>query len=128
MYATRYDRRVDNWNLLQVLKKRDMRLSHMEDLPEVGYVVYEEDLFIAAGFLRKCEGGYGLIDSYITDPKMPPKLRDQALDLITKKLVYVSKKLNMRHIVGFSLDANTISRSQRHGFALTEHKVIIKAV
>lgn len=128
MYATKYDSKADKWNILQILKRRELKLSLAEELPEVGFVVYEEDFFIAAGFLRKCEGGYGMMDSYITDPKMPPLLRNQALDMITKRLVKAAKSLQMKQVVGFCLDGNTISRSQRHGFVLTEHKVIVKAV
>lgn len=127
MYATQYDPKVDRWHILQVLKRREMQLSLAEELPEVGFVVYEEDHFIAAGFLRKCEGGYGMMDSYITDPKMPAPWRNQALEMITKRLVKKSKALKMKHVIGFCVDVNTILRSLRHGFVLTEHKVIVRA-
>lgn len=126
MYTVRYDSKVDNWNMLQVLKKREMPLSHINGLPRIGIVVYEEDHFIAAGFLRTCEGGYALLDSYISDPTMPPSIRDQALDMITKRLVKIGDSTGYRQIITISLDSNTLSRSQRHGFIPTEYKVLVR--
>lgn len=128
MYATKYDPKVDNWSILQVLKKREMRLSLVSELPAHGIAVYEEDHFIAAGFIRQCEGGYGMFDSYISNPKMPAPLRNQALELVMRRLLKQAKELKLKKIFGFSTDNNTITRSQRHGFALSEHKVLVRAV
>lgn len=128
MYATRYDHKVDNWNILQILKKRELRLSLVEDLPRVGIVVYEEDFFVAAGFLRQCEGKYAMFDSYLTNPAMPPAVRNQALEMIMKRLLDQAVKMELKQLIGFSLDENTILRGQRHGFVLTDQKVLVKVV
>lgn len=127
MYATKYDSEADRWNILQVLKKREMSLALADDLPRIGIVVYEEDHFIAAGFLRLCEGNHGLLDSYITNPTMPPSVRDQAMDMIMKRLLERAKKLEIKEVFGFCMDDNTISRAIRHGFAITQHKMLVKA-
>lgn len=128
MYATRYNRKADGWNILQILKKRELRLSLIEELPQIGYVVYEEDHFVAAGFLRKCEGQFGMFDSYVTNPNMPAVIRNQALEMIMKRLLKTSRELRLKQLVGFSLDANTILRAVNHGFAVTEHKVLVKVL
>lgn len=126
MYTVRYDPRVDNWGLLQTLKKRELPLHYMNELPKLGYVVYEEDAFIAAGFLRKCEGGHALLDSYITNPAMPSAIRDKALDMITEKLLKWGDANGLRQIITMSLDENTLKRSQRHGSIPTEYKVLVR--
>lgn len=128
MFITRYSAKADNWNLMRILKKREKDPKDVYTLPKIGYLVFEEDVVIGAGFLRQCEGGYGLFDSYITNPTIGPKLRDQALEMITKNLVITAKNMGITHLIGFSVDANTITRSQRHGFILTDYKVITQVL
>lgn len=128
MYTVMYDPKVDRWNILAILKKRELKLSLADELPRIGYVVYEEDMFIAAGFLRQCEGGYGMFDSYVTNPAMPPGVRNEALEMITKRLIKAATKAEVKHVISFSLDLNTIQRAERHGFAQTEHRVLVKVI
>lgn len=124
MFITKYAPKTDNWTLMRVMKKRDLNPKEVHDFPKLGFLVFEEDKFIGAGFLRKCEGNVGIFDSYLTDPSLPPKLRDQALEMITKNLVHTAKSIGINRLLAFSVDDNTIVRSQRHGFALTNHKVL----
>ncbi len=107
------------------MRKMDVEES-LQSLPETGYIVFQDNFPVAAGFLRRVEGGFGQVDSYITDPSVPGKQRDQALDLITDALIKRAKELELRGIVAFSVDQNTISRSLRHGFAALGHVVITK--
>lgn len=124
MFITNYSAKTDNWTLSRVMKKREIDIQELKDLPKVGFLVFEEDRFIGAGFLRKCEGNVGIFDSYITDPAIPAKLRNQALEMITKNLIDAAKSNGINRLIAFSMDENTIIRSQRHGFALTDHKVL----
>ena len=124
MFITQYMPKQDNWTLMRIMKKREKDPKEVYSLPQIGFLVFEEDKFIGAGFLRKCEGNYGMFDSYVTDPSVPPKLRDQALEMITKNLLCTAKEVGIKYLIAFSVDDNTITRSQRHGFALTPHKLL----
>lgn len=128
MYVCRYTPREDDWTLLRVLKKREMNLRVAEEFPEVGYLVFEEGAFIAAGFLRQVEGGYALIDGYLSDPAMPSEIRHVALDMVTARLIKAATKMKVKRILGFSLDSNTITRSLKHGFVQTSHTMITREI
>lgn len=106
------------------LKERELNPHLIDELPDVGFVVSEGEEIIAAGFIRQTEGDYALVDSYITNKNSPPVQRDQALDLITKELINISKSLGFKTLVATSIDQNTIDRSLRHGFKQLPHAVI----
>lgn len=128
MFITQYNSKADNWNLMRILKKREMNPNNINDLPKLGYLVYQDDHLVAAGFMRQCEGGYGMFDSYLTDPRAPSKLRDQALEMITKSLISKAKDIGVRHLIAFSVDEHTLIRSQRHGFVLLDHKLLAQVL
>lgn len=129
MFVTKYVPKEDNWTLMRIMKKREKDPKEIYNLPEVGFLAFEEDYFIGAGFLRKCEGNYGMFDSYVTDPEMPAILRNQALDIITKRLISIARDMGIKHLIAISVDTNTIMRSQRHGFVLLpEHKLLTQVL
>lgn len=102
--------------LQEVLDIRHIKEDVVKDLPEFGLVALNHDEFVAAGFIRKIEGYYAMLDSYISNPSVSPLTRDQALDIITAKLVSISKEHGVEKLLAFSADTNTIERSIRHGF------------
>lgn len=116
-----HDRHISKW-----LKYRSIyKSSLVSELPALGYIAYEDELPVAAGFLRLCEGGFGMIDSLITDPTAPGELRNEALDKITHCILQYAKSNNINNIIAFSRDNNTLTRSLKHGFSLIDdYKVI----
>ncbi len=91
------------------------RLSPLlaDDLPRNGFVVDG----VAAGFLRICEGNYGLIDAYITNPEALPAHRNEALEMITKSLLRTAKAMGINRVLAFTTDECIITRAKKHGFA-----------
>ena len=82
---------------------------------------------VAAGFLRKVEGGYGLLDGYITNKNYPSQGRDIALDLLTKELLRMCKLLKIRQIFAFTNHSTIIERALAFGFEQQLfQKVIVK--
>lgn len=106
------------------LKDRGMDSGMVADLPEIGYVAYMLHIPIAAGFLRKVEGNFALLDSLITDPVAPANVRDKAIDLVVNDLIGRAKIEKMSKLIAFSVDKNTILRSSKHGFVGLPHSVI----
>jgi hypothetical protein len=103
------------------LSKRSLSEITKADFPEHGYMAYQDDIPIAASFLRKCEGNYAIIDSLITDPGAPSDKRHDAIDLITGNLISLAKDLGFKSLLCFSIDDSTIARARRHGFTETNH-------
>lgn len=126
MYIRPYDT-ADKMYLGTMLRQRKLEDEDaLRCLPETGYIVFHDNFPVAAGFLRRVEGGFAQMDSYISDPTAPSEQRNEALDLITEALISRAKELELRGIVAFSVDQNTISRSLRHGFIAHNHVVITK--
>lgn len=126
IYIERFNNHYHRRHITKWLKYRQMyKSSLISELPEIGYIAYEDELPLAAGFLRRCEGGFGMIDSLITDPTAPSELRNEALDKITICILQYAKTNNINNIVAFSRDDNTLKRSLKHGFVLVDdYKVI----
>lgn len=96
-------------------KHRDMH-EIKEVLPEHGLIAFEGGHAIAVGFLRGVEGGYAMLDGYVTNPKISPELRDRALDRLTTKLIKIAKYAKVKKLLAFTLDNHTLSRALRHNF------------
>ncbi len=109
---------LDGW-----MQARSLSFSP-NDLPENGSVVYGDDGPVAAGFIRLVEGNYAWIDSCVTNPASEPSLRDKAMNLLALALISRAKKLGISHILAFSLDENTLVRSQSFGFERLPYAVI----
>ena len=126
MRVSKYYPEYDQEYLEKMLMERDLPKSALEELPEIGYIFFDEGRAIAAGFLRKCEGNIGILDSYISSPGEPPELRNKALDIITKRLIDAANKVGISKLLAFSTDQNTIYRSVQHGFEAIPHVVTIR--
>lgn len=101
-----------------------MPIHSLETLPAEGFIALDGDLPIAAGFLRKCEGGYCMIDSLISNPEQLSEIRHKALDAISEACIELAKAYNFKHIIAFTLDKNVVLRSERHGFRVLPHSII----
>ncbi len=104
-----------------MLLARDLPKSAMLELPEHGYIYFDETRPVAAGFLRRCEKGLAMLDNYISSPSEAPELRDKAFDLITKTLIEDAKKLDITTLLAFSVEQNVLIRAMKHGFEATPH-------
>ncbi len=113
------DRDIKHIN--EFFRKRETSSILSSDLPQHGLIAFEAGAPIAAGFLRLVEGNLAMLDSYVTDPSVDPVLRDSALDRLTTKLVKIAKANNIKLLMAFSSDINTLHRTQRHGFTTLPH-------
>jgi len=113
------------WNplLKSWLSARDQDTG-TDELPEIGYLAMCDNLPVAAGFVRRCEGGYGILDSFVTNPDAPSEIRNEALDLLASRLIEVAKNSNIKKLLASSLDKNTIERSIRFGFKALPHTLL----
>jgi len=116
MYTKPYDMSIHYLSMLGWLSARDCYLPHHSEIPKIGFVAYEGKDMVAMGFIRRVEGNYGQLDGLVSNPDMPPKLRSQAIDLVTQKIIEKAKSLKIKTLVAFTKDKNTLVRSFSHGF------------
>jgi hypothetical protein len=104
----------DKAELKEWMKARDMNVdASLESLPALG-IIYPG---VAAGFLRLCEGGYALMDGYITNPEASSEDRDTALDAITAALIVTADKRGIKNLIAITKHWTIASRAERHGFS-----------
>lgn len=111
--------------LAHTLVKHGMSTMLTLDMPKVGFVCLYENLPICAGFLRKVEGNYMILDSLITDPDAHPAIRNQAIDAVVQELINKAKDMGVKKLMANTVDAHTLERSKKHGFKPLEHVVIV---
>lgn len=107
---------IETW-----LKKRHMDFD-VTNLPELGYIFPN----VGAFFLRRCEGSVGILDSLVTNPDACPVVRHYALDKLYTKLINEANNLGIKRLLGFTLVAETLKRSQRHGFTVTPYTTLVR--
>lgn len=80
---------------------------------------------IAAGFLRRVEGGYAQIDTLVSNPYFGSKIRHEGIDKVVKSLIEDAKNLKLLGIIAFTSDNGVLSRASDMGFfTLDDQKLI----
>jgi hypothetical protein len=103
-------------SLVECLVARNAYIPTLAEMPKVGYVTIDQGMMVAAVFLRQVEGGFGQIDSLVSNPHSSPTERHTAIDLAVSALLVKAGDLNITKILFTSDDAGTIMRSQKYGF------------
>lgn len=135
MYLIKYKAKEHYHIIKDWLEARELRVPPINEMPHLGYLVHNlqsEDLvhnlqgghFIAAGFIRRVEGSFGLFDSLVTNPDSTPEERNSALDIVVNQLLTEAKARGMKKLIAFSEDKNTLLRSERFGFVKLSHTLI----
>lgn len=111
---------LDEW-----LKGHKLDSSLIYEIPKIGFIAHESDIFYAAGFIRRLEAcDSALLDGLIANPKTFGKARYRAIDLVVQALSKKAKELKLKQLLAYSVDKATIKRSVRHGFKKLQHTVI----
>ncbi len=110
------------------LRARELSAEGSINLPELGLIAYKTGCPIAAGFLRRVEGGYAILDSLVTNPMVLPALRDKTLDLLVKDLISLAKENGIKGLIATTVDCHVIERALKHGFIKLPHVSISLAL
>lgn len=97
---------------------------NMKTLPKIGYIAMMGGYPIAAGFLRRVEGGYAQLDTLTTNKTYGSLVRHQGIEGIVKTLIQDAKDLQLHGIVAFTSDYSVIKRSEDLGFQTLKHSLI----
>lgn len=106
------------------LKAHGHPIPALIEYPELGYIACDANGPIAAGFLRRVEGGYAQIDGLTSNPGRNGADRHQAIDMVAETLIEKARSLKISAILVLSQDESTIMRSERHGFRKLPHTLL----
>jgi len=96
----------------------------MQTLPKIGYIAFLSKQPIAAGFLRRVEGGYAQIDTLVSNPYFGSKIRNEGIDKVVNWLINDAKDLKLNGILAFTGEPSIIERAKDKGFTVFEQKLI----
>jgi len=87
-------------------------------LPKMGYIALLNDQPVAAGFLRRVEGGYGQLDTFASNPYFGSKIRHEGLTLVAETLLADAKDLKLKGLLLITKDPGILHRAQAKGFTV----------
>lgn len=121
-----YGPSIHSEHISRWLRYRELDPKLVDGVPHLGYIaISDTGIGVAAGFLRMCEGNYAIIDGFITNPTCRPSDRNEALNLVTAKLVSVAKERNIAKLWAFTMDESILERAKKHGFAHMPHSFMV---
>lgn len=113
--------------LIEMLKSNDfMGISDIttKTLPKIGYIALLNKQPIAAGFLRKVEGGYAQLDGLTSNSFFGSEIRHIGISLVVNSLIQDAKDLNLHGIMAFTMDKSVIKRAEGLGFHSVNQSLI----
>jgi hypothetical protein len=114
--------------LLEMLEDQnypDLEDINMKTLPKIGYVALLDKQPIAAGFLRKVEGGIvAQIDGLTSNPFFGSIIRHKGINLVLDSLINDAKELKLKGLYAFVLDLETLKRAEAIGFCKVQHNTL----
>jgi hypothetical protein len=97
----------------------------MKTLPKIGYIALMNGHPIAAGFLRRVEGGYAQLDTLTSNPYFGSQIRHLGITKVVDTLIQDAKDLRLSGIIAFTRDYSVKSRAEAIGFhVLSDHSLI----
>lgn len=106
---------VNKW-----LARRGRSPVELSALPKLGYYVPG----VAAGFVRSCEGGFGIVDSLVSNSLVSSKSRNAAFEAIYKEIL---SNPNFNKLIGFTVDEGALIRAKALGFKEIAYTVLSRS-
>ena len=112
------------YEMLKTQQYLDMSHISMKTLPKIGYICLLGKNPIAAGFLRRVEGGYAQLDGLTSNATFGGLIRHQGLNKVVLALISDAKDLKLNGILGITKDSGVLSRAKDLGFTVVEESLI----
>ncbi len=97
---------------------------NMKTLPKIGYIAMMNGHPIAAGFLRRVEGGYGQLDTLTSNKYFGSKIRHDGIVKVVNALIEEATDLKMKGLIAFTIDEGVLKRSAEIGFKMLPQRLI----
>lgn len=113
--------------LLEMLESREyMGINEvtMKTLPKIGFMALMNNKPVAAGFLRRVEGGYAQLDGLTSNPYFGSIVRNEGITKVVDQLIYTGKQLKLHGFIAFTSDKGVLKRAADLGFQSVEQSII----
>lgn len=101
---------------------------NMKNLPKIGYIVLFNGHPIAAGFLRRVEGGYAQFDTLVSNPYFGSKIRHEGIDLVVETLLQEAKTLKLKGIIALTSEPTIVTRAKDKDFKVVEQTLLVRCI
>lgn len=71
-------------------------------LPPTGIIVFHKDEPICLGFMIKCDNGMAINSDFLSDPAVPKKVRNDAVNYMRAVLCEVAKRTGFQFVTAFT--------------------------
>ena len=95
-------------------------------LPKIGYLAMLGKHPVAAGFLRRVEGGYAQLDTFVSNRHFGSLVRHEGLSKVTEALINDAKDLKLLGILAITIDDGIIQRAKDQGFHVINQVLVGK--
>lgn len=101
-------------------------ISHisMKTLPKIGYIALMNKQPIAAGFLRRVEGGYAQMDGLTSNAYFGSQIRHEGIRKVVDSLIADAKDLRLSGVIAFTGDHGILRRAKDLGFKTVDQSLI----
>lgn len=125
IYLMKFNKRLHRETVELWLELHGHPIPKASSYPKIGFVAYNKQEPIAAGFVRKVEGGYGQLDGLVSNPTAPGSYRHKAIDSVVTQLFKEAKKAGITQLISFTRDKSVLERSVKHGFIQMDDYTLI---
>lgn len=113
--------------LIELLESNKFEFTsqiNMKSLPKTGYIAFYGNQPIAAGFLRRVEGGIAQIDTLTSNPYFGSQIRHEGIRVVVDSLIEDAKDLKLQGIIAFTKDEGVLNRAKSIGFNVVDQTII----
>jgi hypothetical protein len=96
------------------------------DFPGHTFCVVDGDEIISVGSIRLMEGDICYMDSIATNPSFSREKRNEALNILSKKLFECAKSLGFKRMFGSTRDESLKKRAEELGFREAKQTLYIR--
>lgn len=98
-------------------KLRDEKLpDHIFGLPPTGLVITNHGRPVCVGFLIKCDNGMGIFSDFLSDPREPAHVRNEAVEHMREVFYKEADRSGLKFVTSFTKHPKLAERLQKLGF------------
>lgn len=96
----------------------------MKSLPKIGYIALLNKEPIAAGFLRRIEGGFAQLDGLTSNAFFGSLIRHQGVSKVVESLLEDARNLKLKGVLAYTKDKSVVKRALIIGFNVVDQTVL----
>lgn len=100
--------------------KQNWPIIPEDHLPKAGFIIYNLDTPVIAGFIYKTDSSFGLFEFIVANPEVKGLVRTLAFDLLIESVIQYSKESGIKSLFSSVTNKSLIKRLAASGFMVTD--------